>query len=210
MHAETLLDIAMMHSDTLIVRAKTGDPGAQGKLVQLWYKRIYNFGYKFFMDHDMAMEVSQRTFISMCKNLENLQEVGRFKPWLYKIAVNFCREEARKKKGNRALSFDVVWNREAENSPQWESSLQRHDNPERQLQALELSDILQQALGELSDEQREIVIMKEYEGLKFREIAEILNISENTAKSRMYYGLDGLKKILERKNINKNTIGYEL
>lgn len=210
MHAETLLDIAMMHSDTLIVRAKAGDQTAQGKLVQLWYKRIYNFGYKFFLDHDLAMEVSQRTFISMCKNVQTLQDVARFKPWLYKIAVNYCREEVRKKKGNRALPFDLVWNREAEDSPSWESSSQRHDNPERQLQARELSDILQNALCELSDDQREIVIMKEYEGLKFREIAEVLNISENTVKSRMYYGLDGLKKILEKKNINKNTIGYEL
>jgi RNA polymerase sigma-70 factor (ECF subfamily) len=69
---------------------------------------------------------------------------------------------------------------------------------------------LQQALGELNVEQREVVIMKEYEGLKFREIAEVLNISENTVKSRMYYGLDGLRKILDRKNINKDTIGYEL
>ena len=210
MHAETLLDIAMMHSDTLIVRAQTGDPGAQGKLVQLWYKRIYNFGYKFFLDHDMAREVSQKTFISMCRNLPALQDVSRFKPWLYKIAVNFCREEARKRKVNRSLSFDVVWNRDAEDSPQWESSAHRHDDPERQLQQVELSDILQKALLELSEEQREIVIMKEYEGLKFREIADILNISENTVKSRMYYGLDGLKKILEKKNINRNTIGYEL
>ena len=210
MHAQTLLDIAMMHSDTLVVRAKAGDQAAQGKLVQLWYKRIYNFGYKFFVDHDLAMEVSQKTFISMCKNLKNLQETGSFKSWLYKIAVNYCREEARKRKGNRSLSFDLVWNRDAEDSPAWESSGQRVDNPERQLQQRELSDILQKALHELSEEQREIVIMKEYEGLKFREIAEILNISENTAKSRMYYGLDGLKKILERENINKNTIGYEL
>ena len=210
MHAENLLDIAMMHSDTLIARAKTGDQGAQGKLVQLWYKRIYNFGFKFFLDHDMAMEVSQKTFISMCKNLQALQDTARFKSWLYKIAVNYCREEVRKKKGNRSLSFDLVWNRDAEDSPNWESSAQRFDNPERQLQQLELSDILQKALLELNEEQREIVIMKEYEGLKFREIAEILNISENTAKSRMYYGLDGLKRILEKKNINKNTIGYEL
>jgi len=210
MHAETLLDIAMMHSDTLIVRAKTGDQSAQGKLVQLWYKRIYNFGYKFFLDHDMAMEVSQRTFISMCKNLQSLQDATRFKPWLYKIAVNYCREEARKKKTNRSFSFDLVWSREAEDSPHWESSRQRQDDPDRQLQHLELSDILQKALLELSDEQREVVIMKEYEGLKFREIADVLNISENTVKSRMYYGLDGLKKILEKKNINKNTIGYEL
>lgn len=208
--AETLLDIAMMHSETVIARAKQGDQNAQGKLVQLWYKRIYNFSYKFFMDHDLAMEVSQKTFISMCRNLTGLQDIARFKSWLYKIAVNYCREEARKKKGSRSLSFDVVWNREAEDSPKWESSSQRYANPESQYQQAELSDILQQALFELSDEQREVVIMKEYEGLKFREIAEVLNISENTVKSRMYYGLDGLKKILERKNITKDTIGYEL
>ena len=207
---ETLLDIAMMHSDTLITRAKQGDKNAQGKLVQLWYKRIYNFSYKFFLDHDMAMEAAQKTFISMCRNIEGLQDITRFKSWIYKIAVNYCREEARKKKGSRSLSFDAVWNRDAEVSPQWESSSQRYDNPERQLQHLQLSEILQEALLELNDEQREIVIMKEYEGLKFREIAEVLNISENTVKSRMYYGLDGLRKILEKKNINKNTIGYEL
>jgi RNA polymerase sigma factor (sigma-70 family) len=210
MHAETLLDIAMMHSDTLIGKAKQGDQNAQGKLVQLWYKRIYNFSYKFFMDHDLAMEVSQKTFISMCRSLQGLQDIARFKSWLYKIAVNYCREEARKTKNSRSLSFDVVWNREAEDSPKWESSGQRFDNPERQLQQQELSDILQEALFALNDEQREVVIMKEYEGLKFREIAEVLNISENTVKSRMYYGLDGLKKILEKKNINKDTIGYEL
>jgi RNA polymerase sigma factor (sigma-70 family) len=210
MHAETLLDIAMMHSETLIVRARQGDQNAQGKLVQLWYKRIYNFGYKFFLDHDMAMEVSQKTFISMCRNLAGLQDTSRFKSWLYKIAVNYCREEARKTKNSRSLSFDLVWNREAEESPVWEGSAQRLDNPERQLEQVELSDILQEALLELNQEQREVVIMKEYEGLKFREIAEVLNISENTVKSRMYYGLDGLRKILERKNINKDTIGYGL
>ncbi len=200
----------MMHSDNLIARAKAGDQNAQGKVVQLWYKRIYNFSYKFFQDHDMAMEVTQKTFISMCRNLASLQDNARFKSWLYKIAVNYCREEARKNKGNRSLSFDLVWNRDAEDSPQWESSSDRFDSPERQLQHQELAEVLQEALLELNDEQREVVIMKEYEGLKFREIAEVLNISENTAKSRMYYGLDTLKKILERKQINKETIGYGL
>ncbi|HYG19557.1 MAG TPA: RNA polymerase sigma factor [Ohtaekwangia sp.] len=208
--AETLLDIAMMHSDTLITRARQGDQNAQGKLVQLWYKRIYNFSFKFFLDHDMAMEVSQKTFISMCRNLAGLQDIARFKSWLYKIAVNYCREEARKKKNSRSLSFDTVWNHEAEESPQWESSRQRAHNPESHYRQMELSDILQEALLELNVEQREVVIMKEYEGLKFREIAEVLNISENTVKSRMYYGLDGLRKILEKRKFDKDTLGYEL
>jgi RNA polymerase sigma-70 factor (ECF subfamily) len=210
MHAETLLDVAMMHSDTLIQRAKQGDQNAQGRLVQLWYKRIYNFSFKFFLDHDLAMEVSQKTFISMCRNLTGLQEVTRFKSWLYKIAVNYCREELRRKKNSRTTPFEKVWHHETENSPGWESSGFRTDNPEKQLQQSELSDLLQAALMEINEDQREVVIMKEYEGLKFREIAEVLNISENTVKSRMYYGLDSLKKILEKKNINKDTISYEL
>ncbi len=207
---ETLLDIAMMHSDTLLTRAKQGDKNAQGKLVQLWYKRIYNFSYKFFLDHDLAMEAAQKTFISMCRNIDGLQDIARFKSWLYKIAVNYCREEARKTKNSRLVQFDSVVNVEAEESPRWEGSSVRNDNPERQFQQMELSEILQRSLMEISAEQREVVIMKEFEGLKFREIAEVLNISENTVKSRMYYGLDGLKKILEKKNITKETISYEL
>ena len=206
----TLLDIAMMHSDSLIARAREGDQNAQGKLVQLWYKRIYNFGYKYFFDHDMAMEVAQRTFISMHRNIVNLQDLTRFRSWLYTIAVNYCREELRKMKNKRAVSIDTLAPGEGDDSYHWEKSSARHENPERQLRHSELSDLLQDCLLELSAEQREVVIMKEYEGLKFREIAEALNISENTVKSRMYYGLDSLKKILEKKNISKETIGYEI
>lgn len=207
--AETLLDIGMMHSDALIARAREGDKNAQGKLVQLWYKRIYNFAYKFFFDHDLAMEAAQKTFISMSRNVDSLQDASRFRSWLYTIAVNYCREELRKKKAGRAISLSDLNPGEGEESYLWEASSGRRENPERQFRHTELSDLLQQCLMELSEEQREVVIMKEYEGLKFREIAEALQISENTVKSRMYYGLDGLKKILQSKNITKETIGYE-
>jgi len=208
--AETLPNRVMMHSDALIARAREGDKNAQGKLVQVWYKRIYNFSYKFFFDHDLAMEVAQKTFISMHRNIDGLQETTRFKSWLYTIAVNYCREELRKRKATRSVSLHDLRPGESEESYRWEASSSRRENPEKQLRQSELSDLLQQCLMELSDEQREVVIMKEYEGLKFREIAEALNISENTVKSRMYYGLDGLKRILESKNITKETIGYEL
>lgn len=208
--AETLLDIAMMHSDSLLARAREGDKNAQGKVVQLWYKRIYNFGYKFFFDHDLAMEVAQKTFISMHRNLENLQDLARFKSWLYTIAVNNCREELRKRKSKRSVSIHDLQPGEGEESYRWEASGARHENPERQMRQNELSDLLSKCLMELSEEQREVVIMKEYEGLKFREIADVLNVSENTVKSRMYYALDGLKKILERNKITKETIGYEI
>jgi len=200
----------MMHSDTLIARARDGDKNAQGKLVQLWYKRIYNYSYKFFFDHDLAMEAAQKTFISMHRNIAGLQDCARFKSWLYTIAVNYCREELRKNKSNRSLSLHDLKPGEGEDSYRWEESRNRSENPESQLRHAELSDLLQKCLTELPQEQREVVIMKEYEGLKFREIADVLNISENTVKSRMYYALDELKRILDRKKITKESIGYEL
>ncbi len=200
----------MMHTDLLISQARDGDRHAHGKLVQQWYKRIYNFGYKFFYDHDLAMEVTQKTFIAMHRNIAYLQDASRFRSWLYTIAVNYCREELRKKKSDRSVSLHDLRPGDAEESYRWEASAHRSENPERVLRQSELSDLLQSCLMQLSEEQREVVIMKEYEGLKFREIAETLNISENTVKSRMYYGLEALRRILERKNITKETVGYEL
>ncbi len=207
---KTLPDVPMMHSDVLISQAREGDRHAQGRLVQLWYKRIYNFSYKFFYDHDLAMEVAQKTFISMHRNIAYLQDAARFRSWLYTIAVNCCREELRKRKSDRSVSLSDLRPGEAEDSYTWERSGDLGENPERMLRQTELADLLQTCLMQLSEEQREVVIMKEYEGLKFREIAETLNISENTVKSRMYYGLEALKIIFERRKITKETIGYEL
>ena len=73
----------------------------------------------------------------------------------------------------------------------------------------ELAAQILECLQKLNKDQREVVIMKEYEGLKFREIAEALDISENTAKSRLYYGLKSLKKWLTEANVNLATYSYE-
>jgi RNA polymerase sigma factor (sigma-70 family) len=200
----------MMHAEDLVIRAREGDGVAQGKLMQVWYKRIYNFGFKFFYDHDLAMEVAQKTFIAMHRNMVNLQDPERFRSWLYTIAVNCCREELRRKKNSRSVPLESMGAADEEESSAWETTGQRHHSPERSMMQTELSELLQVCLKQLSEEQREVVIMKEYEGLKFREIAEVLNISENTVKSRMYYGLEALKRILERKNITRETVGYEL
>jgi RNA polymerase sigma factor (sigma-70 family) len=203
--------MASMQTDSLIEKAKTGDVTAQGRLVQLWYKRMYNFAFKFFADHDLAMEAAQKTFIAVHKNIEALQDVSRFKSWLYTIAANQCRDELRKRKSARTTSLNqVMGNGEGEQSPVWEVSVNRFGNPESKLLQHELADILQKALLKLPEEQREVLIMKEYEGLKFREIAEVLSISENTAKSRLYYGLESMRKILKQENINKETVGYDI
>ncbi|MEM7108876.1 MAG: RNA polymerase sigma factor, partial [Bacteroidota bacterium] len=169
---------------------------AQSKLVNLWYKRIYNYALRYFSDHDEAMDIAQKTFITFHEKIWQLNDIEGFKAWLYRIASNHCHEAARKM--NRASQHFSVEEKASEVNTEAKATF---FNPDKQFQRLELSDILQMALKTLNEEQREVVIMKEYEGLKFTEIAEALSVSENTVKSRLYYGLSHLRKALVAKNI---------
>jgi RNA polymerase sigma-70 factor (ECF subfamily) len=74
-------------------------------------------------------------------------------------------------------------------------------DPSRQAERREQSDAVMRALREIPSEQREVLVLKEFEGLKFREIAEILSCPESTVKSRMYYGLNGVRAALVRDGI---------
>ena len=193
----------------LVDKAAQGDEHAFTKLVQAWYKRIFNFNYKYFFDHDLAMEVTQKTFISAHRNIAKLKNKDSFSSWLYAIAFNYCREEDRRHNKKWVISFKSINKKEAG----FESlDIQGHSenayDPEACFQKGELSAILLKALAHIPPEQKVVLIMKEYEGLKFREIADSLQISENTAKSRLYYGLKALRKILDHWKINKEEIYY--
>ena len=211
MYAETLLDIAMVHADKLIMSAKNGDDKAFNKLVSLWYKRIFNYANKYFNNYDLATEVTQRTFIAMYKSIGQLDDTDKFKPWLYRIVTNFCHEEERKLNRNRVVSFTVSSKHDGETSQIANTKATAHEfDPERSYQQKEMTVLIMQCLSELVNEQRTIVIMKEYEGRKFWEIAEILNLSENTVKTRLYAGLNQLRLIFTERNITKETVYYEL
>ena len=198
-------------SDTTILvdKAAQGDEQAFTQLVQVWHKRIFNFSYKYFFDHDLAMEVTQKTFISAFRNLRKLKNKDSFSGWLYAIAVNYCREEDRRHNKKWVVPFKSVNKREAGfESLDIQSYRENAYDPEASFQKEELSDLLLKALARIPPEQKVVLIMKEYEGLKFREIAGSLQISENTAKSRLYYGLKALRKILDQWKINKEEIYY--
>src|SRR5210317_1341261 len=132
--AEVLENIAIYHSKSLILKSKKGDEHAYGKLVGLWFKRIYNFSLKYFADHDLAMEVTQRTFIAVYQRIDRLRDADSFKFWLYKIALNYCREEDRSRK--RKKWYSIFLNDEAENL---ESSF---GLPERENQKKEKEEML--------------------------------------------------------------------
>lgn len=195
---ETLRDIALYHSECLIEKSQKGDNHAFGKLVGLWFKRIYNFSLKYFGDHDLAMEVTQRTFIAVYKSINSLKDIKSYKYWLYRVALNQCHEEERRQK--RKTWFSIFQNDDAQRVEDTTF------NPETEFHQKELEEIMGNMLKRLPEEQKVVIIMKEYEGMKFREIADTLSISENTAKSRLYYGLKSLRKIIDKSELKFENI----
>jgi len=191
---KVLQEIAVDRSDSIIEKAKKGDDRAFNKLVGLWFKRIYNFCLKYFDDHDLAMEMTQKTFIAMHRHLPGIRDNDRLKHWLYKVARNHCYEEGRRK--TRSFWLSIFQNKEAHTQPD------PYFHPERKIYSREKEQWVGGLLQRLPEEQRTVVIMKEYENMKFREIAEVLDVSENTVKSRLYYGLKSLRKQIDNSGYN--------
>jgi RNA polymerase sigma-70 factor (ECF subfamily) len=140
------------------------------------------------------MEATQQTFITVYQKIDRLNNIESFKYWLYKIALNNCREEDRRRK--KKHWYSIFSNDEAK------MVQSGYGLPEHEYHQKEKEELVAEALKKLPDEQKTVVILKEFEGLKFREISETLNISENTAKSRLYYGLKALRIILEESELN--------
>jgi len=205
------LSTNMISAESLIRKSRAGDEQAFNQLVNVWYKRIYNYALKQCASDELAADITQRTFIAVFKNLKSLKDLGAFKPWIYRIATNYCHAEGRKAAKTKTVPFTMTNDEDGERAVKEEGVAEgTHFNPELSYRQIELEKILFGCLEELPNDQRTVIIMKEYEGMKFREIAEALNTSENTVKTWLYRGLKLLKASLEEKKITKETLSYEL
>lgn len=185
----------------LIENFRKGDTAAFNRLVERWQQRIHRLAYRYFASHDEAMEITQKTFIRVYHKLNTLDDTNQFAAWIYRIANNLCLDETKRAGRRRSSPMEAL-----EEHPVAKSLT---SNPDRQVEHDELGSILQLALNQLPPEQRIVVIMKEYEGLTFREIAEILEEPENTVKSRLYYGLTKLRQLFNQWNIESEALRYE-
>ncbi|NOZ61076.1 MAG: sigma-70 family RNA polymerase sigma factor [Calditrichaeota bacterium] len=180
-------------------------------MVDQWEKPIFNFALRYLGDDELARDVVQKTFIRVFKNIGKLKEAERFSSWLYQIATNLCKDEIKKRARREFLSIDRIQENSENGHLMPEELIDRGNNhPDAALNQKQIGSILQKALNQLPEEQRIVIIMKEYQGLKFREIAEALGEPLNTVKSRMYYGLNALKKIFEKSNITEEVLSYEV
>jgi RNA polymerase sigma-70 factor (ECF subfamily) len=163
----------------LIVKARRGKVEGYNLLVSRWEKRIFSYLLRLVNDREDALDLTQDVFLKAYQNLGKLDDVSRFAPWLFRIAHN--------------EAFSLLRKRRPEGeSPQEPSA----GDSRYRMFPIELTLAVQGALARLSDDQREAVILKIYQGFKFEEMAEVLSCPVSTVKSRLYTALDLLKDTL--------------
>jgi len=192
-----------MTDEALIRQFLNGQRAAFNLLVWRWQKPILNFVYRYVGNRTDAEDICQRTFIKVYKNLHRLKDPGKFSTWLYQIAANLSRDWLRRKRRNNSISIEEVGG-ETSILPEgsWKGS---RSDPEGEMHQQQLRHYLEWAMGRIPEEQRLVVVLKIYQGLKFTEIAEVLGLPVNTVKSRLYYGLRALREVLKSFSLDEEV-----
>jgi RNA polymerase sigma-70 factor (ECF subfamily) len=185
----------MSPSDEQLVEAfQSGDVAAFDLLVRRWDRKIQGVVYRLIGNHDEARDLSQEAFLKAYRALGTFKREARFSSWLYQIALNATRDRLRRRRRQDVTLEDAEDHAEPALRDARPSALDL-------LESSDLSRAVAAAMAALPDEQREVVLLKEYEGLTFPEIAEALDIPLSTVKTRLYRGLVQLRVRLERQGI---------
>ena len=192
------MEINVNSSDKHLIRAYiTGSDQAFKFLMNRHKDRIYTSIYLFVNDMSLANDIFQDVFIKIINTFRsgNYNEEGKFIQWALRIARNMCVDMYRKQKRNKTVSptddfdiFDVI----PDNS----------SNKENTLIKTQMQRKVHQIINTLPKEQKEVIMLRHFAELSFKEIAELTNVSINTALGRMRYALINLRKVIEEHKIS--------
>lgn len=174
----------------------SGDESALASLIERHQSKIYGFIYSKINDRDLSDDIFQDTFIKVIKTLksQSYNEEGKFLPWVMRIAHNLVVDHYRKAK-------KMPYQRETDEYSIFNYMTDNSLNIEGQIISEQVEMDLIKLLDELPQDQKEVLIMRMYQDLSFKEIADLTGVSINTALGRMRYALLNLRKIIEKNQI---------
>lgn len=181
-------------SDEVIVeRALTGDAEAFGELVRRWERRIFALTYGILGREEDARDATQETFIAAFRNLRGFRGEAKVSSWLHRIAVNQCISRQRRAKVRSESALD-----DEQDSGSASFAAPVSESPVRVVEGRQETLAVRRAINSLPLELRQVVVMKEFEELTFREIADALELPLSTVKSRLYTALKQLQMRLQK------------
>jgi RNA polymerase sigma-70 factor (ECF subfamily) len=182
--------------EDLVARSRGGDVDSFNQLILRWERPIYALAYRVIGREDDARDVCQETFLRAFRALPGFKGHAKFSSWLYRIALNLCRDWIRRQRRAPVVEapegVDLV-----------DLAVERGgtESIEDLVSRRELSAAVEEAMAQLPDEQRTAIILKEYHGMTFQEIADLQGCPLSTVKTRLYQGLTVLRRHLERQGM---------
>ncbi|MEM6685540.1 MAG: sigma-70 family RNA polymerase sigma factor [Bacteroidota bacterium] len=186
----------ILQDSVLVSNYIKGDECALGVLIERHKQRIYSFIYSKVLDRDITEDIFQDTFIKVIKTLKkgNYNEEGKFLPWVMRISHNLVIDHFRK--NNRMPKYD--------NNGDFNIFSVLSDtnlNAENRIIKTQVENDVRRLVEELPADQKEVLLMRMYQDLSFKEISEKTGVSINTALGRMRYALINLRKVIDKHNI---------
>ena len=195
--------VAMTRTDEeLVASATAGDLDSFNQLVTRWERPIYALAYRTLGREEDARDVVQEAFLRAYRGLKGFKGEAKFSSWLYRITLNLCRDWMRKER--RAPIVQVPEGTDAVDLADERAS--PVESVETLVARREMSRAVARAMAELPEEQRSAILLKEYHGLTFQEIAEMLGCPLSTVKTRLYQGLSVLRRRLERQQADEAAL----
>jgi RNA polymerase sigma-70 factor (ECF subfamily) len=181
-------------TDEIIVqRALTGDADAFGEIVRRWERRIFALAYGILGREEDARDATQETFLAAFRNLRGFRGDAKVSSWLHRIAVNQCISRQRQA---RVRSEAALEDEQEKDATSFATPV--HYSPSRVVEGRQETAAVRRAINSLPVELRVVVIMKEFEELTFREIADVLDLPLSTVKSRLYTAMKQLQMRLQK------------
>jgi RNA polymerase sigma-70 factor (ECF subfamily) len=179
--------------EQIVERALTGDAEAFGEIVRRWERRIFALAFGMLGREEDARDATQETFLAAFRNLRGFRGEAKVSSWLHRIAVNQCITRQRRAKVRNEAALDDEAEKDASSF-----ATPLEISPARVVEGRERSAAVRRAVNGLPVELRQVIVMKEFEELTFREIADALDLPLSTVKSRLYTALGQLQMRLDR------------
>ena len=184
----------MTRSDEeLVALSMSGDTESFNQLMLRWERPIYALAYRVIGREEEARDVVQETFLRAFRGLRNFRGQAKFSSWIYRIALNLCRDWIRRER--RAPIAPVP---EGVDLVELAAEREPAESIEELVARNDMSRVVARAMARLPEEQRTAIILKEYHGMTFQEIADLQGCPLSTVKTRLYQGLSVLRRQLER------------
>lgn len=176
----------------LVEQFQAGDHAAFDVLVERHYKRIYELAYYFVHDVEDAYDITQEVFLRVFNSLANFKGDSSFYTWVYRIATNACVDYRRRKSRRQGVELND------ELIPQEDvaSLVVRERSPHQQTLDRELNTMIRHAVAQLPEKQRQVFILRHYEGLSLQEIATILGKGLGTIKAHLFHATRTMRRLL--------------